>query len=238
MAKFYSQRTCTLNIKKYLPDNYNIIAHTTITTILAKEEYFTETHTIQISSCHRFASICFTNREILLKFYNTEHQLLTNTYVHFEADYHDKIQISMENVPIELPNREVKTFLSEYATPIGKTYYPEITNKNKKFTTGTRVYQCIKLKKDIPRHLYEFGKYLRICYDSQAKSNPTLLDNNKPPSEKIRVPTNHDTPQIEEEIRPRNLTYIQQEIPKQPKTINPNESNKPTQHRSNKSYNN
>ena len=48
--------------------------------------------------------------------------------------------MSIENVPIELPDKEVKTLLSQYTTGTGKTYYPGIKHENKYFTFGTRVY--------------------------------------------------------------------------------------------------
>ena len=113
MSKFYGQHTCALNISEYFPDTYNNITHTTIATMLAKEDNLSETHSIQISSCHRFSSICFTNREILLKFCDTELLLIPNTYVHLESDYHTRIVIPIENIPKELSDKEVKIFLSK-----------------------------------------------------------------------------------------------------------------------------
>ena len=95
-------------------DDYYNITHTTIAAMLEKENYLEEIIAIQISTCHRFASICFTNREILETFYQNEHLLLPNIYVKFETDYQTRIRISIENIPIELSNREVKKFLSQY----------------------------------------------------------------------------------------------------------------------------
>ena len=68
MPRFYGQRTCTLNIIKYLPDSYNSIIHDTVSSMLHEKDLLSETGTIQISFCHRYASICFTWREILEKF--------------------------------------------------------------------------------------------------------------------------------------------------------------------------
>ena len=153
MDTFHGQRTCTLNMREYIPDHYCNIIHTTIAAMLEKENYLEEITTIQISTRHRFASICFTNREILETFCQKEHLLLPNIYVKFEPDYQTRITISIENIPIELSDREVKKFLSQYRTVVGKTYYPGIRHKNKYYTTGTRVYQCVKIKEHIPRHL-------------------------------------------------------------------------------------
>ena len=90
MAKFYGQLTCTLNMKEHLPDDYNNITHNTIAAMLFNEELLSETVTIQISSFHRYASICFTRREILEQFCESEHQLLPDKHVHIEPDYYNR----------------------------------------------------------------------------------------------------------------------------------------------------
>ena len=41
MAKFYGQRTCTLDIKELLPDSYHNINHTTIIKMLDEEDIHT-----------------------------------------------------------------------------------------------------------------------------------------------------------------------------------------------------
>ena len=51
--------------------------------------------------------------QILLKFINIEHLLHD-----IEPDHHDKMHISIENLPTELPDKEVKTFLLEYTTAV------------------------------------------------------------------------------------------------------------------------
>ena len=171
MTKFYGQRTCTINIKKCLPDNYYNITYETIAEFLHKEEWLAETDTIQISSCHRYASVCFTTRETLEHFCKWSYELLPDQYITPEPDYHNRIRISIENIPIELPDKEVKTFLSEYITITGKTYYPGKRYHNKHFTIGTRVYQGIKLQNHLPRHLYQFGRYLRIRFMTHNLQN-------------------------------------------------------------------
>ena len=131
--------------------------------------------------------------------------------IRFKPDYHTRQRISLEYIPIELPDREVKTFLSEYVTILGKTYYPG-NRHSKHFTTGARVYQCIKLQKHLPRHLYQFSRYLCICYESWPKSNLTLPDTNLLYTEDTPIPENHNSPtniSTEEEILPGNTTYIQ-----------------------------
>ena len=64
MNTFHGQRTCTLNMREHILDDYYNITHNTIVAMLQQEDYLQEITTIQISTCHRFASICFTNREI------------------------------------------------------------------------------------------------------------------------------------------------------------------------------
>ena len=92
MAKFFGKRTCTLHMTEYFPDTYNEITHSTIESMLQEENYLQEIHTIQISTWHKYASICFTERHILEKFCETEH-LLTDTYVQFQPDYHKNQKI-------------------------------------------------------------------------------------------------------------------------------------------------
>ena len=155
-----------------------------------------ELYTIQISTCHRYASICFKTRELLLEFCQNEH-LLHDVPVLFLPDYHERIRISIENLPIELPDTEVKNFLSIHATPIGTTCYTGQKYNNKYYTTGTRVYQCIKLIQHLPRHVYEFGRYLRIRYNTQpTPTSITAPENNI--SKNIPVPANQQTtPEIQ-----------------------------------------
>ena len=170
MDKFYGQRTCTLDATTCTQDYYQI-NHTTVAEMLYEENLLHEIDTIQISTCHRYISICFKTRELLLDFCEHEHTILTDTIAKFTPDYYDRNRISVENLPIELPDKDVKKFLSTYVQPIGKTHYTGKRHHNKYYTTGTRVYQ------HIPRHIYHFGRYLRIRYDSQPPDPTTKTDN-------------------------------------------------------------
>ena len=215
MDKFYGQRTCTLDATTCTQD-YHQINHTTVAEMLYEENLLHEIDTIQISTCHRYISICFKTRELLLDFCEQEHTLLTDTIAIFTPDYYDRIRISIENLPIELPDEDVKKLLSTYVQTIGKTHYTGKKHHNKYYTTGTRVYQCIHINQHIPRHIYHFGRNLRIRYDSQPLSDfTTKTDNNtndknldenmdKTPTPKTDqqipettpIPTIHDTPNI------------------------------------------
>ena len=168
MTKFYGMKTSTSNLKEYLPDQYYNITHETIAEMLANEGYINNVHTIQISTCHRFVSICFDTRDTLITL------LLPNIPITFQPDHYEKKRISIENLPIELSDKEDKTFLSEYVTLIGKTYYPGTKYQSKYYSTGTRVQQYINLTEHIPKHINYFGRYLRICYDEQPKDNPNI----------------------------------------------------------------
>ena len=137
----------------------------------------------------------FQYQRIPSEFCTTEHLLLPNIYVNFVPEYYIRIRVSIENIPLEQPDREVKNLLSKYHTPIGKTYYPGITHNNKHFTPGTRAYNCIKLRQYIPRQLYKFSRYLRICYDSQPNNNSNPTNNNQLPPEETPVPAVHETQQ-------------------------------------------
>ena len=185
--------------KKCLPYIYQQINHNLVAEMLQNKNYLHNIHTTEISTCNRFLSICFDTRETLLKFVGTDH-LLADIPITLEPDNYDKIQLSIENIPIELPDKEVKEFLSTYTTTIGKTHYPGIKHSNKFFTSGTRVYQCIKLTQHIPRHLHHFGRYLRICYNDQPQDKPTITTNTTNPDNSF------DSPEL-----PQSTTYIQQE---------------------------
>ena len=83
-----------------------------------------------------------------------EEHLMLGDPTTFTPDYQSKIRISIENVPIELPHTKIRT-LSKYATLV--TY----------FITGTRVYSCTTIKEHLQKHIYTFGRHLRIRYDNQ-----------------------------------------------------------------------
>ena len=201
-------KTFTANLQEQLEDKYNDVTHVNIAEMLAKEGFLNDTHTIQISTCHRYASECFDTRDILLKFTSTEHSLLDHPII-FAPDYNDKTRISIENLPIELPDKEVKTFLSKYITPVGKTYYPGIKYNCKFYKTGTRVCHCVRLKQHIPKHIYQFGRYLQIGYDDQPQDqqqnipNITEITNNTPD---IQEQETDDTPDIQEQDKSQQKT--------------------------------
>ena len=179
---------------------YNI-TQDTIAEMPANEGYINNIHTMQISTCHRFESMCLDTRETQLTFTNTEHLIRPNIFITFQPDYYEKKRFSIKNLPTELPDKEVQTFLSEYATQNGKTYRPGIKHQNE-YTTGTRVYQYTHLKEHIPKHIYHLGRYLHICCSDQRKDNPASDANTSNPE---------DAPEPPE--LPRDITYIQQETP-------------------------
>ena len=129
-------------------------------------------------------------KQKLLEFCQQEHILLPDIPVQFPPDYYGRTRILIENLPIELPDEDVQDFLSACATPIGKTYYTGKRHNNKYYTTGTRVYQCINLQQHLPRHIYEFGRYLRIRYNSQPTPASTTTSEN---NENTPLPDNQQT---------------------------------------------
>ena len=199
--KFYGERTFTLDITVFTQD-YHTITHTTVAEMLQEEGLLHKINTVQISTCHRHISICFKSRQLLLEFCEREHILLQNLFIHFIPDYHERIRISIENLPIELPDEEVRNFLSRYTTPIGKTHYTGKRYNNKYYTTETRVYLCIHLEQHIPRHVYEFGRYLRIRYDSQPTTAPSTTPQQNA-TENTLVPENQEnTPETQQDSPP------------------------------------
>ena len=135
----YYVNVLTKKKKKCLPYIYQQINHNLVAEMLENKNYLHNIHTTEISTCNRFLSICFDTRETLLKFVGTDH-LLADIPITLEPDNYDKIQLSIENIPIELPDKEVKEFLSTYTMTIGKTHYSGIKHSNKFFPSGTRVY--------------------------------------------------------------------------------------------------
>ena len=137
MDYFQGVKTCTTNLENYLPDSYKEITHNTVAEMLMDDNYLHEIHTIQISTCKRYLSICFDTRETMLQFVDTDH-LLKDVPITFEPDYYEKIRISIENLPIELPDSVVKEFLSTYnILPRNQTYQQTFYNRNK----NIQVYQ-------------------------------------------------------------------------------------------------
>ena len=94
---------------EYFPDTYNEITHSITASIRQEEDHLQETHTIQISTSHKYASICFTVQSILQKFCKTEH-LLNANYVRSEPDYHKRIMKSIETIPVEILINRLKPF--------------------------------------------------------------------------------------------------------------------------------
>ena len=74
-----------------------------------------------------------------------EEHLMLGDPTTFTPDYQSKIRISIENIPIELPHTKIRT-LSKYAT---------------------LVYSCTTIKEHLQKHIYTFGRHLRIRYDNQ-----------------------------------------------------------------------
>ena len=98
MDRFYGYNTCTANIT-YIALNEKYITHTTIA------EYLHSINLIQISTCYRYLSICFQNRNLMAEFCQNEHNIIEYT-ITFYQDYQKKVRTSIENLPIELPNEK------------------------------------------------------------------------------------------------------------------------------------
>ena len=85
---------------------------------------------------------------------------------------------------------QLKTYLLNFPMKMSMTSYrytqhqsekPIILEKdnNKYYTTGTIVYQCMHLKQHLPRHVYKFGRYLRIrCNSQPIPASTTTSENN------------------------------------------------------------
>ena len=95
--KFYGQRTCTSDITVFTQDYHNI-THSTVAEMLQEEDLLDEIDTTQISTCHRYISICFKSRQLLLEFCEQEH-ILQDLSIQFISDYYERTRISIETYP-------------------------------------------------------------------------------------------------------------------------------------------
>lgn len=168
MDRLYGYNTCTAkNINTYntLPITHEIIAE-----YPHSLELLTRITCIQIATCHEHVSICFKDRNTMETFCEEEHFIQTEPMT-FIPDYQNRIRISIENIPIELTDAKIRTFLSQYANLVGETHYPGKRYENNYFITGARVYLCTTIKNHLPKHIYKFGRHLNIRYDNQTTQN-------------------------------------------------------------------
>ena len=124
-------------------------------------------------------------------FYDKEHTIISDEPLTFTPDYQKKIRIGIENIAIELQDTKIRTFLTEYVTLIGKTYYPGKRYHNTYFITGTRVNSCTSIKHHLTKHIYKFGRHLRIRYDNQP------IQNSQQQNEEVQQETELDQPTIQ-----------------------------------------
>ena len=93
---------------------------------------------------------------------------------------------------------------------MAKIYYPGKRYENAYFITGTRIYSCANIKERLPKHIYKFGRHLRIRYDNQPTQN--LQQQHKETQQEQEPQENNNISDMEEQL-PRSLTYNQQETP-------------------------
>ena len=186
-SRFYGKLTATASL---IDANYEIETQITrkyLAEILDEQQLLTHITAIQISTCGRYGSVCFTDREIL----ETACGKILRHNISLEPDYYNRTRISIENIPMELNDLLVKELLSNYATIIGQTYYPVETYDGTKYRTGTRVYTVIKIKEHLPLKHYQFGRHLRIRYDGQPK--PIITDTNNESEPESDIESDHQT---------------------------------------------
>ena len=103
--------------------------HTTIATMLAEEDYNHASRRRLLNQNTHDSNLHLPQIRIYMLHRTTNiRQVLSN-----------RIGISIENISIKLPDKEVKTVRSEYTTIIGKRYFPGIKHNNKRSTTGTQI---------------------------------------------------------------------------------------------------
>ena len=108
----------------------------------------------------------------------------------------------------------MRTFLSEYLSINGKTYYPGIKCQNKYITTGTRIYQYKDIIQHIPRHIYHFGRYLGIRYSEQPENDKQMNQDSFP------LTTTEQTATTTPNKQQNTQQPIHEELPNEQQTTN------------------
>ena len=174
MAHFYGSNTCDANIAN-IPQNEDYITHVTIAEELSPLKNII---CIQISTCYRSLSMYYV-WDIMEEFCQNEHDI--EYTITFYPDYQKKIRITgitIENLPIKLPDAKARQFYNNYVILIGNIYYPGYRYENKHFITGTRVYSCNEITNHILRHIIS----LEDTYEFATATNHTTKKKTyKPP---------------------------------------------------------
>ena len=93
MDRFYGYNTCTANIT-YIAQNEKYTTHTTIAEYLHSINVLENITCIQISTCYRYLSICFQNRNLMAEFCQNEHDIIEYT-ITFYQDYQKRLELAL-----------------------------------------------------------------------------------------------------------------------------------------------
>ena len=143
------------------------------------------------------------------EFCQNEHDI--DYTITFYPDCQKKIRITgitIENLPIKLPDAKARQFYSNYVILIGNIYYPGYRYENKHFITGTRVYSCNEITNHILRHIISledtYGFATATNHITKKKTyKPPPKPSTKPTQPKTRTKTQPE--QMQEEIQTEEL---------------------------------
>ena len=126
------------------------------------------------------------------RFCQNEHHI--EYTITFYPDYQKKIRITgitIENLPIKLPDAKARQFYKNYVILIGNIYYPGYRYENKHFITGTRVYSCNEITKHILTHIIS----LEDTYEFATTTNHTTKKKTykPPPNQKKAINKTNST---------------------------------------------
>ena len=117
MDSFCGYNTCTAN--KTSNDSF-IITHEAVQNIYITKNYLHTLHVFKYRhGTNTYRSVSKT--DTMETFCEEDHFILPEPFI-FTPDCQKKIRISIENIPIKLQDTKMRTFLSQYATLVGKIY--------------------------------------------------------------------------------------------------------------------
>lgn len=171
---FRSPKTATayLDLEE---DNHDLLTHDNIIEQLYQHNACLITDqiitTVQIATSRKYINITFTDRTTMLANTPLELNIHHDKTITFKPRTPDTTQVSLENLPLDLPDTFIFEMLEEFGEVSRKpSYKPTTLYHNTKIFTGTRIITMNQLTKHIPRTIKCFGFLVRVRYDGQPNT--------------------------------------------------------------------
>ena len=223
------RKTCTVDMCIQLEEakdkNQPTPNRKPIAKALVENNWQYKTHTIQISSNKRYASIEFKRIKDMEDFcINGLSFEGFNTNIFCKPDFKQRpaerkyLNVSFLNVPAEADQNEMRRFVEQHFTVVGQPYYPNEYYDGFSYYTGTRVYNC--KKQVIESKIKMFGRYVKVIYDGQLGATDINNDNRE---DELISEINKNQPNTPQ---PNNTT--EQKTVEEQQTTDPDKTSKPT----------